>query len=83
MHVAVTMIIGGHASINTNGGESSGAVGRTSFCGLIRADGKHCRWPGVSSDPSPKGLGNVFGISKERPIAIIGANVDADLITEV
>ncbi len=83
MQVAIAKIIEGRASIHAGGGAGGGAAERALFCGLIRADGeRHC-WPGASSDPSPKGLGNVFGIGDKRPITVNSMAVDADLVTEV
>ncbi len=77
------MIVGGRASVNTGRGAGGGAAGCASFRGLIRADGeRHC-WPRVLSDPSPESLGNVFGVGNKWPIAINGADVNADLVTEV
>jgi hypothetical protein len=81
MQVAIAMIVGGRASIKARGGTSGGAVGHASFCGLIWADGECRCWLGASSDPSPKGLGNVFGISKELLTAVDGADVDANLLS--
>ncbi len=83
MHLAVARFVVGCASVNAGRGPGGGAAGRASFFGLIRTDGKCCPWPGASSDPSPEGLGNVFGIGKERPIAVNSADVNADLGTEV
>ncbi len=83
MHVAVVTIIGGRASINAGKGAGGGAVGRASFCGLIRADSKRRCWPRAPSDPSPKGNGIIFGISNKQTIAVDRVNVDADLVTEV
>jgi hypothetical protein len=83
MHVAVTTIFGGRASVNAGKGTGGRAVGHASFYGLIWADSKHCCWPGVSSNPPPKGHGNIFGISDERPIANDRVDVNADLVMEV
>jgi hypothetical protein len=83
MHITVVSNVRGRKSVNASRDTGGGVAGRMSFCRLIRADGKRCRWPGASSNPSPKGLGNVFDVSKERPIAFDGADGNADLVTEV
>jgi hypothetical protein len=83
MHVAVTTIVGGRASINARGGADSRAVGRASFCRLIRASADHHCWHRALSDPSLECLSNIFGISEEPPIAGNSADVNVDLITEV
>jgi hypothetical protein len=76
-------IVGGCISINAGRGVGSGVTGRVLFCGLILVDGKHHHWPEASCDSSPKSLGNVFGIGDKQPIAVDGADINADLVTKV
>jgi hypothetical protein len=83
IHIAIATIVRGCTSINAGRGAGSRAVGHLLFCGLIRVDGKHPRWPGALSDPSPKGLGNIFDVGNEQPIPIDGADLNADLAAEV
>ncbi len=79
----VPLLPTGCASIDPGRGTGGGAAGRALFCGLIQADGKCCHWPKALFDPSPEGLGNVFNVGNKRHIAINGADIDADLVTEV
>jgi hypothetical protein len=83
MHIAIATIVGGCASVNASGGASSGALRCRSFCGLIWVDGEHHHQLGALSDPSPKGLGNVFDIGDEQLISVDGSDIDADLVMEV
>jgi hypothetical protein len=83
MDIAIAKIIGGGASIDAGGDAGSRAPGCTLFCGLIRVDSKHRCWPGALSYPSPKSLGDVFGVGNKRPIVVHSADVDADLVTDV
>jgi hypothetical protein len=60
-----------------------GGAGCMLFCGLIWAESKRCCRPGLSYDPSPENLGNIFSVGDKWPITIDGADVDADLVTKV
>jgi hypothetical protein len=83
MHVAVATIVGGRASVNTGGGAGGGRAGRASFCRLIWADREHHPWPGVLSNLSSKGFGDIFSIGNKQPIAIDGGDVVVDLLREM
>jgi hypothetical protein len=83
MHMVIGTIVGGCASIDAGGGMGCGAAGHALFCGLIWVDGKRRHWPGASSNPSPKDLGNIGGVGNDWPIAVDGEDIDADLFTEV
>jgi hypothetical protein len=83
MDVAIATIVGRCARVDPGKGAGGRMPGHASFCVLIQVDSKQCCQSRASSNPSPNSLGDVFGVGDKRPIAVDGADINADFVMEV